>query len=155
MTELTCCAFHPDGNLLAAGAKDGKIRIFQIKESDIAATFETDGPVVSLSFSENGYFLASASSGSTNITNWDLRKEDVANTVEFGQQVSSVAWDHSAQFLAAVGGGAVAVFGYQKKAKTFTELLKKGVEDARRVAWDPKGQHLLVDGPEGVLELSK
>jgi pre-mRNA-processing factor 19 len=111
--------------------------------------------VLSLSFSENGFFLASASAGSTTITNWDLRKEAAANTIDFGAQVTGVAWDYSAQFLAAVGGGAVAVFGYQKKAKSFGELLKKGVEDARRVAWDPKGQYLLVDGPEGVLELRK
>jgi pre-mRNA-processing factor 19 len=153
VVELTCCQFHPDGQLLAAGAKDGKIRIFNISTSEIGASLQTDGPVLSLSFSENGYFLASASAGSKTVQNWDLRKEAVANTIEFGQQVISVAWDHSAQFLAAVGSGAVAIFGYQKKAKTFEELLKKGVENARRVAWDPNGKHLLVDGPEGVLTL--
>ena len=101
--------------------------------------------VQALSFSENGYWLASASVGSTNVTIWDLRKAGdaaKAKSIEFGAAVSSIAWDYTAQYLAIVGGGAVAVEQFNKSSKKWTELLKKAM-NARKVAWDPAGQYLI------------
>lgn len=110
-----------------------------------------------MSFSENGFWLASASAGSTNVTIWDLRKAgDAANakSIEFGAAVSSIGWDYSAQYLAIAGGGAVAIEHYHKSSKKWSELLKKALK-ARKVAWDPLGGHLIVDGEGGLVELSK
>jgi pre-mRNA-processing factor 19 len=109
--------------------------------------------VISLSFSENGTWLASASSGSTSVLVWDLRKEAIIKTIEFGSAISDIAWDYTAQYLAIAGGGAVAVESYQKSGKKWSELFKKAMK-SRKVVWDPLGQHLLVDGEKGIVELS-
>src|ERR1700761_9492960 len=98
--------------------------MFDVTSGEIAATFSTSGPVVSLSFSENGFRLASASSASASVTLWDLRKTgDAANvkTLEVGAPVSSLTWDYSAQYLAAVGGETITVLKYQKTGKKWSE----------------------------------
>ncbi|KAF2666561.1 cell cycle control protein cwf8 [Microthyrium microscopicum] len=156
-SELTCCQFHPDGALLAAGAKNGDIQVFDIKTGSIVTSLTTEGPVQALSFAENGFWLASASTGSTNATIWDLRKtgteQAIAKVIEFGSIISSLSWDHSAQYLAIVGGGSVAIETYQKSSKKWSEVMKKAL-NARQVSWDPQGQYLLVDG-DGVVQLQK
>lgn len=153
---MTCCQFHPDGHIIGVGGKDGQIKIFDVKTGQIATAFETDDTVQSLSFSENGTWLASASQGSTSVFIWDLRKapgQAKVKVIEYGSAISEVAWDYTAQYLAIVGGGAVAVQGYQKSSKKWSELLKKAMK-SRKVVWDPQGKHLLVDSESGIVELS-
>ena len=36
LTELTTITFHPDGHLLAAGAVDGTIKLYDVKTSQLA-----------------------------------------------------------------------------------------------------------------------
>jgi pre-mRNA-processing factor 19 len=154
---LTCCKFHPDGHIFAAGAKDGRILVFDIKTGSIAATFKTEASVQALSFSENGYWLASASKSSSSVTIWDLRKsgeEAKFKVIEFGGQVSDLAWDYTAQFLAIVGSGSLVVQHYQKSGKKWGEILRKAV-DGKKVAWDPNGQYLLVDADGSVVKFGK
>jgi pre-mRNA-processing factor 19 len=130
--------------------------MIDVTSNTIAATFATaDGPPCSLSFSENGTWLASASAGSGSVAVWDLRKAACIKTLEFGggAGVKDVAWDWSAQFLAVVAGGALNVVGYNKSGKKWSELAKRAVV-ARRVAWDPRGHGLVVDGEGGVVEFS-
>jgi pre-mRNA-processing factor 19 len=128
--------------------------VFDIKTGQLATAFETDGAVQSLSFSENGTWLASASKGSTNVQIWDLRKQASIKTLDFGAAVSQIQWDYSAQFLAIVGGGAISIQSYQKSNKSWTELLKRAIK-SRKVAWDPLGQHLLVDSDKGIVEFKR
>jgi pre-mRNA-processing factor 19 len=153
LAELTCCQFHPDGHLIALGGADKEIKMLDVTTGAIAATFATaDGAPCSLSFSENGTWLASASAGSGSVAVWDLRKAAVIKTLEFGGAgVRAVAWDWSAQYLAVVAGGALNVVMYSKSGKKWSELLKRAVV-ARRVAWDPSGRGLAVDGEDGVVE---
>jgi len=140
------------------GTTTSNIQIFDIKTSTIAATFSSssEGRINSLSFSENGTLLASASMNSTAVSIWDLRKTGDAarvKTIDVGSSTSSVAWDWSAQFLAIVGGGALVVMQYVKSSKKWVEVVKKA-RKARRVVWDPRGRHLLVDDKEeGLVEL--
>lgn len=47
----------------------------------------------------------------------------------------------------------MAIETYQKSSKKWSEVLKKALK-SRKVAWDPLGQHLLVGGDEGIVELS-
>jgi pre-mRNA-processing factor 19 len=154
---FTCCQFHPDGNLFAAGATDGRILIFNIKTGEIAATFPTEASVKAINFSENGYWLASASKSSTSVTVWDLRKagdQAKAKVIEFGGQVSDLAWDYTGQFLAIVGSGSLVVQQYVKSSKKWSEIVKKAV-DGRKLAWDLDGQYLLVDGDGSVVQFGK
>jgi pre-mRNA-processing factor 19 len=131
--------------------------VFNVKTGEIMATFPTESAVQAIAFSENGTLFASASKGSTSVTIWNLRKagdEAKANIIECSGQVSGLAWDYTAQFLAVVGGGSLTVQQYHKSGKKWTEVLQKAV-DGRKVAWDPNGQYLLVDGEDSVLQFGK
>lgn len=71
--RYTCAAFHPDGLILGTGA-ESLVRIWDVKSQANVASFEGHSGVVScLSFSENGYYLATGSSDTT-VKIWDLRK---------------------------------------------------------------------------------
>lgn len=123
-TSCTAIAFHPDGAIFGVGSSDAKIRIFDTPTGGCIASFEGhEGAraVTSLSFSENGYTLASSAVGSSQVKVWDLRKlANVANIeVGEGQVVNEVRFDESAQFLAVVGTDARV---YQNK--TWEELVR-------------------------------
>jgi len=91
---LRSFAFHPDGAILATGggAGDGRVKIWTLSERTVAATLSTAhgdsrastatpplGAVCGLSFSENGYHLATAhdrnGSSPSCVKVWDLRKQ--------------------------------------------------------------------------------
>merc|ERR1711977_380799 len=149
-SELTCGQFHPDGHIFAAAGSDGEIKLYDVKTSELQATFSTEGPVVSISFSENGTWLASASSGSTSVSVWDLRKQNTIKTLDVGSAVSSVKWDYTGQFLAVAAAQCVAVEQYEKKGKSWSEPLRKAVA-AGDVAWGKDASSLLLLNGDGAL----
>ena len=101
---FACCAFHPDGLILGTGGADACVRIWDVKTASSAATFEGhQGRVAALSFSENGYFLATAASDGVKV--WDLRKLKCLHSIPSGPCLS-VEFDHSGQYLAVGGQGA-------------------------------------------------
>lgn len=109
-TGNTAIAFHPDGVILAVGSTDSKVRIYNADSGSLAATFDGHalvggGAISSLSFSENGYTLASSAVGSHEVKIWDLRKLTNSHTITLpeGAAITQVRFDYSAQFLAVVG----------------------------------------------------
>lgn len=118
------------------------------------AQFSTEGPLLRLSFSENGTWFAAASENSTSVDIFDLRKPKAVKTLDLGSAVTAVQWDYTGQFLAIAGAGGVAVEEYNKKSKKWTEPFKKGIP-ATALAWGVSGSSItLLDG-EGVLTLLK
>lgn len=107
-----------------------------------------NSPLQTLSFSENGTWLASAQASASTVTVWDLRKLNALHTFDAGTPVSGIAWDYTGQFLAACGSGGVVVQQYEKKGKAWTEPLRKAVE-AVDLKWGSKGASLVVLGGEG------
>lgn len=148
---LTALAFHPDGALLGVGAGDSHIRIFDIRSTDAPTTLpghsaQNGGAVTSLSFSENGYLLASASAlAAGGVQIWDLRK--LTNTkslaVAADTKVNVVAWDYTGQYLAAAGS---ALHVYQNK--TWEELLAfdGNVAELTGMKWVGASKSILVAG---------
>lgn len=151
LIELTCCDFHPDGHLFAAGAADGQIKIFDVKSSSVAASFETTGPLQSLHFSENGIWLAAVVRGSSSASIWDLRKGNEVATLDFGNAITKVCWDYTGQYLAGVGVGGVAVQHYDKSAKAWSEVLRKAVPGVA-VVWGKDAKSLSILTAAGSLE---
>lgn len=152
-SALTSCAFHPDGHLLAAGTVSGKIKLFMTKTLEQAAEFDLGAPVQSLTFSENGFWLAGTAKGTTSVTIFDLRKEGAAATVkvlETGGSVESLAWDYTGQFLATGGPSGVTVQQYLKSPKTWSEPFRSSVA-AKAVRWGENGRKLVSVNAEGVV----
>ena len=154
VTELLCCAFHPDGQFFAAGGADGQIRLWTITTGEIAGTFETDAPVQSLSFSENGTTLASAGKGQSTVSIWDLRKMSTISTLDVGAAVEQIKWDYSGQFLAVVGAGCITVQQQTKKGKSlkWSEPLRKAI-DAVDIAWGPEAKSFACLTPTGTVSV--
>jgi len=100
-TEYSCGGFHPDGLILGTGAADSSVKIWDVKTSKVAAKVEGHvGAVTSMSFSENGYYLATCARDGVKL--WDLRKLKNFKSVE-AAGVRCVGFDRSGHYLA-VGG---------------------------------------------------
>ena len=123
--SFTSLSIHPDGTLLALGTPTSTIQIYDVRTGAIAAALSppdgTPFTVNTLSFSENGYHLASPDSLSS-ISVWDLRKQKITSTIPLGDdfKVNKVVYDLSAQFLGVAGNLGARVFAH----KTWEELVK-------------------------------
>ncbi|XP_072963457.1 pre-mRNA-processing factor 19 isoform X2 [Typha angustifolia] len=101
----TSAAFHPDGLILGTGTSEALVRIWDVKSQSNVAKFDGHiGPVTAVSFSENGYFLATAALDGVKL--WDLRK--LRNFRSFAPYDSntptnSVEFDFSGSYLAISG----------------------------------------------------
>ncbi|QDZ18367.1 WD repeat domain-containing protein [Chloropicon primus] len=124
---FTCGTFHPDGILLGTGTSaesGGDVLIWDVKtQKSVAKMQGHKGSVSSLCFSENGYYMATASSDhSEGCKIWDLRKLANVHTIDLAPLVSGkkfgkkppkvvATFDSSGAYLGVGVGGAVQVYG--------------------------------------------
>lgn len=149
-SELTSAHFHPDGHLFATGTSSS-VAIYDVRTTTLGATFgPLSGPVASLHFSENGYWLALAVEGESAIEIWDLRKMAQVKALDIGTRVESVRWDWSGHYVAATGPSGVSVQHYAKGSKSWSEVVRAGVPSVA-TAWGPRGGSLVTVSKEGVV----
>lgn len=80
------------------------LKIWDITSQESVATFEgfKEG-INSLSFSENGYYLASSSVKENTVKIWDLRKPKIFKSFEVSGEIRKVKFDFSGNYLGIVG----------------------------------------------------
>ncbi|CAL9124852.1 unnamed protein product [Musa textilis] len=102
---FTSASFHPDGLILGTGTTGAIVKIWDVKSQSNVAKFDGHvGSVTAMSFSENGYFLATAAVDGVKL--WDLRK--LRNFRSFAPYdpntpTNSVEFDFSGSYLAIAG----------------------------------------------------
>jgi pre-mRNA-processing factor 19 len=93
----------PDGLILASGCSDAVVKVWDVKSQKSVAKVEGHtAAVTGLSFSENGYYLATCAADGVKL--WDLRKLKNFKSIEGA--AASVAFDFSGHYLAVGGAGA-------------------------------------------------
>ncbi|KAK9804685.1 hypothetical protein WJX72_000013 [[Myrmecia] bisecta] len=149
----TCASFHPDGLILGTGTEESLVRIWEVRQQKNVAKFEGHkGPVTSISFSENGYFLATSAQDGVKL--WDLRKLKNFKTLApyESDPATCVSFDASGLYLA-VGGADARVYGVKQDwatIKTFADLPKKGVHAVR---WGTDARSLYVGAADHNLRI--
>ncbi len=146
---------HPDGILHAGGTKSGAIRVWDVRDaSTLAGTLDgyEGQPVNSLSFSENGYYLATSSSATPTVKVFDLRKLALLSswTLPAENKITEVRFDPSAQFLGVAGTD------YRVYAnKSWDELLKfdDNAGDLTAARFGPLGGQIVLSGMDRTLRV--
>lgn len=146
--QWTSLDIHPDGILLALGTDSGLIRVVDIRTGQVSATLQEESsnqPITSLSFSENGYYLASGKASLVDV--WDLRKLTKAGSIPVegdGKIPVTVRFDPSAQFLAVVGPD-VRIYANKTWQLLWSDDSSNTAE-VSDVKWDWSSGHLITAG---------
>lgn len=93
--------FSPDGKLLATGAEDRRIRVWDIETRRIKCSFDGhEQDIYSLDFSRNGRLIASGS-GDKTVRLWDIETKHQILVLSIEDGVTTVAMSPSGQYVAA------------------------------------------------------
>ncbi|KAG0607375.1 hypothetical protein M758_8G023200 [Ceratodon purpureus] len=154
----TSASFHPDGLILGTGTAESLVRIWDVKSQANVAKFEGHtGPVTDISFSENGYFLATAAQDGVKL--WDLRK--LKNFRSFAPYdnntpTNTVEFDYSGSYLA-VGGSDIRLYQVASvkqewnTIKVFPDL--SGTGKVTSVRFGPDASYLAVGSSDRNLRI--
>ncbi|MBP1700927.1 MAG: repeat, subgroup, partial [Chloroflexi bacterium] len=145
--DLRSVAISPDGKSLAFGSSDGKITLWNYIDNVEIWTKHAheSNRVVTLDFSPDGKYLASAAAG--RILLWDLQNPD-PEPEELDAHVfnvAQIAFDGTGEQLAAAVGKRFYAYNIADRQQIGESLEYK--QDIFGVAWSPEGDR--VAGPAG------
>ncbi|KAK5076573.1 general transcription repressor [Lithohypha guttulata] len=93
--------FSPDGKLLATGAEDRRIRVWDIETRKIKCQFDGhEQDIYSLDFARNGRLIASGS-GDKTVRLWDIETRTQIMMLSIEDGVTTVAMSPNGQYVAA------------------------------------------------------
>ena len=146
-------SFSPDGSLLASGASNGTIFVWDVETGEKVETLAGQGGIISLSFSPDSTLLAWGSLGSSRVFVWD---------VETGERVETIAGHtdgvHSLSFspdgsLLAVGTREGRVFLWDVAVGERVETLIGHTDWVESVAFAPDGSLIASASSDGTVKL--
>uniref|UniRef100_A0A8D8G919 Periodic tryptophan protein 2 homolog n=1 Tax=Culex pipiens TaxID=7175 RepID=A0A8D8G919_CULPI len=124
-TGLNCVTYSPDGQLLATGGLDGKVKLWNITNGFCFVTFsEHSSSVTSVEFSGNKKFFVSASLDGT-VRAYDIVRYRNFRTFTSPEpvQFASVAVDQSGELVAAGGQDVFEIYLWSMKLGRLLEVL--------------------------------
>jgi WD40 repeat protein len=152
---VTPISFSPNWQLFACGARDGIIRLWDVKTNALRATLSGHSDRIRhIAFSPNGQLLASSSVDKT-IKLWDVETGTVRATLSgHSNVIASIAFSPNGQLLASGGGkGDATINLWDVKTGTLTANLAAGMRPFYNfVAFSPNGE-LLANQYEGTIDL--
>ena len=155
-TTFTAGGLHPDGLILATGTATGPALIWDIKQQKSVCAFEGHaGPIHAISFSENGYYLATTGGrgdgAEDSVRVWDLRKLKAVHTMAtpYAKPKTPVVatFDASGAYLAVGAGGRVDVHGTKQEWRaqaTFDDVVAKEPKGVSAMGFGPLAQFVAV-----------
>ncbi len=98
--RITCVAFSPDGQTLAAGAADGQIRLIDAATGEILASLDGHGGAVTgVAFKPNGGVLLSTDTYST-LKIWDVATRKLLPSIEaHGRRMGGLLFQEDGRLL--------------------------------------------------------
>lgn len=154
--------WHPDGQLLALGTSEGSVRVWDVQALAQVATLRGSGagvaaPVRAIDFSENGYFVAFFTEGSSTVKVWDLRKLIEAGSIDLdgGALVTAIKFDPSANYLAVASAETLHFYANKSWKRLGSARVEMGADDSAdgalpdpivAIQWDPRNGEVYTAG---------
>ncbi|KAH8413779.1 hypothetical protein KR222_008085, partial [Zaprionus bogoriensis] len=138
-SEMTCIAYSPDGQYLATGGEDSKVKLWNTQNSFCFVTFnEHSSGVTAVQFSRNKKFLVSSSLDGT------VRAFDIIRYRNFRTftsptptQFACVAIDYSGELVVAGGQDVFDIFLWSIKTGKLLEVISGHEGPVTSVAFSP------------------
>lgn len=137
--NMSCITYSTDGQLLATGGEDGKVKLWNIHSGSCFVTFsEHTNAVTAVAFSGNKKFFVSASLDST-VRAFDIIRYRNFRTFTSTRpvQFSCVAVDSSGEFVAAGGQDIFEIYLWSVKTGRLLEMLAGHEGPVSSLAFSP------------------
>jgi len=154
-TMLTCIAFSPKGNIIAAGTNNAGICIWSFLEIQTCPQKWSgpDGNVISVAFASDGARLASASKGNS-ISIWQIPTGDrIMNLNGHTEEVSQVVFSPDCATLASCSDDTTVRLWHVVKCQPFCETLRGHEKAVRSICFSHDGSRLASGCRDGIVQL--
>ena len=151
--EVECCAFSPDGTLLASGAHDGSIRIWDVASGACLHRLSGHGQLVRvLAFHPHGHMLASGGADRT-VRLWDPHEGQALQTLTgHTHEVIALSFNPDGRALAS-GSVDKTVRQWDPLTGQAIEILSSHADMINAVRCSPAAPIMASSGADGVIRL--